>query len=788
MRALSIEPVWQDARYAVRAMRKRPAFTALAVMTLALGIGVNAASLAAAYGIIVRPLPYREPSRIVILNLLFADGGDLGFSPRVLQDWLTRLRTVDAAAGYYRREVTVRSGAQSTVVAAALVTDRFFDVLGTPAEFGAPRTDNDTSAIVLSRRATRQILGVSPSESIGVQALVSDKPYAVGGVMPSDFAFPDDEVSLWLPSPELMPGYAKIVTRLKPGATLDQFRADANQVRLELDPTSNAIVAATALDESVVSGTRKLLTVTLAGALLVLLVACANVATLFVGRDLARQRELAARIALGATASHLVRSVFVEMLLIAAIASIVGIGLGAAALQILITQASGTISGLHRVAIGLPVAVAIATLTIVVTLLSAAVPAWHAARADFSEFLRASVATTPRAWRVRGALVVAQIAFSCMLLIGAGLLARTVSVLMHEDHGFQPEGALEAKVVLSDTVLLNAGGREAFVGRLLERVRALPGVRHAGFGTNLPPRPPLITMGVRFVSANSDETRFLKAGSATPGYLRALGAPFVGGRDFEEADGQSGAAVVILSESAARSYFPGDDPVGRTISPLPAIFGMKGEPRVIGVVRDIKYDGLDSPSSSAIYLPWGKRPLGTGYVIVRADGDPMRFAPDIRRAAQELDATVPMPELQSLRDALAGSIAIRRARALPAVGFGLLALPVAFVGLLATLSTLVAERRRDLAIRSALGASPAQLSRAIVGPGLGLTALGLLVGLSLGGAAARGLASLLYRVSPYDPATFAGTALVIGGGAIVMTYVAALRARSVNPLSLLRTE
>lgn len=318
VRALSVEGIWQDARYAVRVMRKKPGFTALVVATLALGIGVNTTSVAVAYGILVRPLPYAEPSRVVILNLLFADGGDLGFSPAVLQDWLPRLRTVETAAGYHRREVTVRSAGRSAVVPAALVTDRFFAVLGTPVEFGHLPSRSDSQKVVVSRRWMKQVISGEPSTSVDAPVSISDKPYTIGGVMPSDFAFPDDEIGVWLQSPALIPGtksessgYSKIVARLKPGVTLAQARDDANRVRLELNPKSREIVSVEVLGESVVGGLRRLLTVALVGALLVLLVACANVATLFIGRDVTRQRELAARMALGATAPQLVRSVLV---------------------------------------------------------------------------------------------------------------------------------------------------------------------------------------------------------------------------------------------------------------------------------------------------------------------------------------------------------------------------------------------------------------------------------------------------------------------------------------------
>ena len=546
-------------------------------------------------------------------------------------------------------------------------------------------------------------------------------------------------------------GDSKIVARLKPGVTLDQLRADVNRVRLELNPKSRETVSIDILGDSVVGSLRRLLLVTVAGAFLVLLVACANVATLFIGRDVARQRELGARMALGATARQLVRSVLVETLVIALIASVAGGLLGAAALKLFVSQAAASVSGLHRVVIGFPVFLCGAILTVIVTLICAAMPAWHAARADFSPFLRTAAGSGPRLRGVRAALVVAQIALSCVLLIGAGLLARTVSVLMHQDHGFDPNGALEAKVVLSDTVLFDGAGGRAFVERLLERVRAIPGVQHAGFGTNLPPRPPPITMSMRFIRDNRDETRFMKVGSATPGLLRAIGARFAEGRDFTDAEDATAASVVILSQSAAGFYFPGPSAVGQTITPLPKLFGVPGTPRIIGVVSDIKYEGLDSPAPSAVYLPWKFRPLGSGYLIVRAAGDPMRLAGEIRRAAQAIDPAIPIAEIQTLTGALQQSIASRRVRALPPVGFGLLAVAVAFAGVLATLSTLIAERRRDLAIRAALGASSRHLTWTVVRQGLALTAAGLVLGVAFGSAAVRALASLVYGISPSIP-------------------------------------
>jgi predicted permease len=792
---MRIEPLWQDARYAVRGMRKRPRFTILAVATLALGIGVNVASLAVAYGILLRPLPYAEPSRIVILNLLFSDGGDLGFSPEELQKWLPRLRTVETAAGYYTSEVTIRSGHRSTVVPAAIVTDHFFDVLGTAPELGRARLPTDSPEVVVGHRAIAQLLGDTRVQPLGTLLSVSETGRSIAGVMPSAFAFPNDEIGVWLPSTVLKPGtksedsgYSRIVARLKPGVTLEQVRGDANRIRRELDPSSRDMVSVVLLGESVVEGMYALLTAVATGALLVLVVACANVATLLIGRDIAQERELAARLALGASRAQLVRGMLVETALLAGLATIVGTGVGAAALTIFRSYAAGTMTGLHRVAMDVPVVVAVAGLTSLVTLLCGLFRAWYAARVDFSPFLRAAIGSHRRAGRIRGALVIAQIALSCVLLIGAGLLARTVSVLLNQDHGFRTAGALEARVVLSDIALFNGAGRQVFVRDLLERVRALPGVRYAGFGSNLPPRPPPGLISIRLVRDDRDESRFMKIGAGTPGYLRALGAQFIAGRDFEDRDNRPDVPVVVLSESVADFYFRREDPIGRTLQAVGGLFGLRRDPRVIGVVRDVQYDGLDSPAGSAIYLLWSQRPFGQGYLIVRSQDDPMRLAGTIRTLARDLDPTVPIPEMQTLEDAMAQSVAGRRVRALPAIGFGVLALAVACVGVLATLMTLVAERRRDLAIRSALGASPRQLTWIILGQGLILTAAGLGIGLGIGSAAAKALSSLLYGVSPFDVATFAGAALLIGCGAILTTYVAAVGARRVDPLVILKSE
>jgi putative ABC transport system permease protein len=335
--------------------------------------------------------------------------------------------------------------------------------------------------------------------------------------------------------------------------------------------------------------------------------------------------------------------------------------------------------------------------------------------------------------------------------------------------------------------LLENNGHLAFVRSLLERVRALPGVIHAGLGSALPPTPPLITMTMRFVDKNGgvDESRFMQVASVTPGYLRALGAQFVRGNDL--GDGENAGDVVVVSESAAKFHFRGKEPIGGPLPSMPPLLGVR-RPRVIGVVRDIKYEGLDAPPGSALYVPWTARPMGTGYLIVRHAGDFTQLSANIRNIVRELDRTIPVQDIRSMDEVMSRSIAGRRLRMFPAVGFAALALSVALVGLLVTLTRAVAERRQELAIRSAVGASPSQLVGMILAKGLLLTGLGVIAGLGVARIVSQNLSHLLFRVSPSDPLTFGGVALMVSAGSILAVYFAARRAAAADPLAALRYE
>lgn len=785
LRPMPLEWLWLDVRDALRTIRSKPAFSALAIATLAFGIGVNVASFAITQGLLIDALPYPAPERLVTIY-------NNGFSPERLQQWLPRLQTLAPVAAYYRRDVTVLAAGRAHVVAGAFVTPGFFDVLQLPPLAGRAWLPADDTGLIVSARVLERLGFPDMRHAVGAVLGVSGKPRTILAVLPANFAFPDDEVGVWLHARTLVPGtrtedtgFSTIVGRMKHDLSLSQVRADTERIRLEVTPNSQEKIAVEPVGEAVVGPLRGLLAVALAGALLVLLVACANVATLFVGRAIARQREMAARMALGATPRQLARCVLVESGVIALCAAIAGIVLGSAALDLFARYATVGVPGLHNVGMGPRVLLAIAGLIVLATSLCAMIPVWRAAHTQFAPFLRTSTGSRPRAWRTRATLVVVQIALSLVLLIGAALLARTNAQILGQDPGFTPAGVVEAKIVLSDYVLFDGAGREDFLDRMLTRVRALPGVEVAAFGTNLPPRSAPVTVVFRMIDKGRDETSALRVGSGTSGYMRALGAHFIRGRDFEAHDDTATSAVAVINETAARFFFPSSDPVGQILPTMPRLLG-GAKPQVIGVVRDMRHDGLDAPPPKAIFVTWRTRPLGSGYLIVRAKRDAETLKQELRAVIQTLDPTIPVVEVLTATEVMALSIANRRARALPPIGFGVLALALSLVGVLATLSTLMGERRRDLAIRSALGAKPRELSWSILRPGLLMTGGGLVLGVATALATVKSLTPLLYGVSVYDPVAFTAVPMLVGSLTLVMAYAASLRARRAAPAEVLK--
>jgi predicted permease len=784
-----LESIVHDVRYTARSLVRQPGVTALAVGSLALGLGINTAVLSVAYGVLWRPLPYLDVDRLITIAEVYEEDGlehRVGFDR--IAEWNRRLRTA-RVAGYDTRERVVRGGGPTRVMEVATVSEDFFDVLGLPAARGVvPRVLGGDARAVISGPLARAFEDRTGRSAIGQAMTVGDRRYDVAAVMGDDFAFPSAAVDVWLVVAAGSGAY-RLVGRMPEGTTIPQARDDATRVAREIEGEAWS-AAVRSVEETLLGSVRPVIRVSIAAALLVLVVACANTVTLLIGRSVVRSREFAVRIALGSGMARLARAALVEGLVVAVGGLLLGLAAAWVGLRLFTATAAGVMPRLDAVAIDLPVILTGLALTLLVGVVCGGASAFTATRRDASVLRCGAVATgSPATRRLRAGLVAAQIALSIVLLTGAGLLVRTVDRLLDEESGFEPRRALTARLMLADRMFIDGGGATAFVETLLEGVRGLPGVQAAGVGSLLPPDEAPLMVSMFFESATRAEYITLSFGTVTAGYFEALGTPLEGGRRFDAADDLAEVSPMMVSETAARFVYPNQDPVGR---PMPYDFDVlgiaRGDSPVVAVVSDVKYRGLDAPRSGAIYVPWQRAPTGVSHLVVRTAGDPLALVPTVRDLIGTLNPSLPVPEVRTLADHVAGSIAERRLRAVPAAGFAALALAVAMVGLFGTLARSVAERRHELAIRAAVGASPARLVRLVMRSSLVVTGAGLVVGAMMAAATGRGLAGLLYGVGPYDPATLATVAVVVALAALAASLVPARRAARLDPMKALRAE
>ncbi len=800
-----MRPFLRDLTCGFRALRATPAAALAAVLAIALGTGANTAVLAVAYGVLLRPLACPEPSRIVVVSFHAPNGNEFGIPLTEIEDWQRRVRTFEATGAYSVAELTIRGIGEPRLVPTALVTPSFFEVLGVPARAGrAPSASDPDEWMVLgaglSNEAARS--GQGAARVLGRSVIAGDRGFRVSAVMPPEFGFPEEDAAAWIPAAPFgriqlasgreIPRSFRLMGRLRSGVSLQQARDDAQRAFSEVAATrkDGGMAQVKPLDEVLFGKVRPVLTALVAAAILVLLVACGNVATLLVGRAVARRRDLAVRLSLGASPWQLARGALAESLLIAAVGSALGIAIAVACVRLFVRTATGLVPRLDAIAVDLPVLAATVLVAFGVTFICGLAPAVHAIRSDVVPALRGSRAGGSRGARLtRRVLIVAQIAMSIVLLSGAGLLARTLSGLMSDRGGADPDRALAVRLTLADTPRFDLASRMPAIREVLRTVRTLPGVEHAAIGTNVPPRVSPITFSVVVQSNGRTADHRLSLASVTSDYFEALGTRVLEGHGIDEVDEQRDGPVIVISESAARLLSPGKSLVGRELPwPLPAGAGRGRRPLVVGVVADVKYGGLDAPAFAAIYTRWVDLPASVGHLLVRTSGDPAILASTLRKTLRNVDPSLAVADIRTLRQVYATSIADRRIRLIPAAGFAAVAICVALVGLGGLLARAVTERRRELAIRTVLGASPRKAVGVIVREGVLLAAAGVILGLGAGAGGARWLQSLLYGVSPLDPLTFGGVALFVTVAALLTSFVAARRAARVEPLELLRSE
>ncbi|HEX6057835.1 MAG TPA: ABC transporter permease [Gemmatimonadaceae bacterium] len=803
----------QDLRYGLRHLVRSPAFTLAAVVTIALGIGANTAIFSVVNAVLLRPLPYPAPDRLVSIRET-SDRGEMVLSPPNLEDFRAQRALFESMAGTYNTYLALTGEGDAEQLVGAAATEDFFRVLATPPLVGRGFRAEDARegappVVVLREDLWRRRFGADPA-IVGRAVQLDGVARTVVGVMPASVDYPDVATELWIPlgfseeelATQRGAHYLDAIARLAPGVTVDQADAGLRAVAARLaaeHPRTNGDESATArsLRDALVGDIRPALLVMLGAVGFVLLIACANVASLLLTRAVGRGRELAIRTALGAGRGRIARQLLVESVLLAALGGILGLLLAAWGVDALGTLRPEDVPLVGDVRLDRTVLL----FTLGVTLLSAVVfglvPAVQAARRiELGSGLRegtAGAVGARGAQRTRSVLVVAEIALALVLLAGAGLLVRSFDRLLRVDPGFDPAGVLTFSVSLPDAKYDTTRAR-AYVAALTERLQELPGVTAVGAASILP-----LSGSSYGISLTSVDGRAIEDGPdapsvqvrlVTPGYLHAMGMPLRRGRDLGPSDRPGAPHVLLANEAAARLLWPGEDAVGRSLV-LGTRFGFGGDRaggEVVGIVGDVREMRVSREALPTVYLPHAQWPVGFVGVALRADGDPEPLVAAAREHAAALDADVPVVEVLTMEQRLAGSVARQRFYMLLLAVFAVAAAALAAIGIYGVMAFGVAQRTREIGIRVALGARPGDVARLVVRAGLLLAVTGVVLGLAGALALTRLLEGLLYGVEPSDPATLAAASLLLLAVAALAALLPARRAAGVDPMQALRTE
>ena len=798
----------RDVRLAARRLAAAPGFTAVALLTLALGIGANTAIASAVHGVLLRPLPLPASDRLVSLHHVW-EGARTTLSPPNFLDMQARTRALDSAAAWDTNGVVLTGAGDPAPLVAAEVSAGFFETLRAAPLLGrtfvaAEHEPGRARVVVMGHALWRQRF--SGDAALPGRAIQLDgASYEVIGVMPQGFAWPLD-ADLWLPveydesyrSTNRGAWYLDAVGRLRPDATLDDARAELGAIARQLEqehPEANAKVGLTAhpLLDTLVGDASRGLFVLLAAVGLVLLIACANVANLLLARATGRREETAVRLALGARRSDLVRQTMVEGLVLAAAGGAAGLALAAWAVPAL-AALPVDVPRLAAIELdGAVVAIAAAT-TMATGVLFSLAPALHVGGAALAGSLGARGRTGAggrSGHRTRNALVVVETALAVVLLVGAGLLGRSFARLSHVDPGFDARSALTFQVSLPSARYPDDARRIAFYDALRERALAVPGVTAVTAVLAVPPAGQLVNLSFDVEGRPPDPSGTdptLEVSIAGAGYFEVMGIPIVRGRAFDDTDRAGTPPVLVLTESAVRLHFPGEDPIGQRIQLGWRRDGGFVGGEVIGVAADVRSFALDEAPPAQVYVALAQAPIGGMTFVARTGVDPMSVLPAVRRVVRELDPELPLTRAGTLDAHVRDSIASERLLMGLLAAFAAVALSLAGIGVFGVLSYLVSQRAREIGVRMALGASPSSVVSLVVRRAVALSGLGAAIGLAGAALLSRTLETLLYDVRATDPATFVTVGVGLMGVAIAAAWLPARRAAQVDPLTALRSE
>ena len=804
----------KDIRYSIRVLLRNRAFTVTALLTLALGIGFNTAIFSVVDSVLLRPLPLKDPDRVVSIweHSLRAGVDRNEMAPANFVDLRNQNQVFEGVGAFGEMSLNLTGVGEPERLDGRLVTANVFALLGVDPALGrtfAPEEDQvgQHRVVVLSDALWRRRFN-SDRSIVGSSITLNAELYTVVGVMPSNFFFPEREGELWTPwamEPEEAAGrgdhYVRVVARLKPGVTMERANGEVEAIAARLSneyPRTNEGLGflVSSFHQDYVGNLRTPILILFAAVGLVLLIACANVANLLLAQATSRRREIAIRAALGASRLAIIRQLLVQSLLLAGAGGVLGVFGAIWGVQWLSKLVPESLSKLQSVSVDARVFVFTLGVTVLTALVFGAVPAFHASRSKPGETLSdvgRDVGGGMSGRYVRRVLVVAEVALAVVLLVGAGLLIRSFQRLRQVDPGFRSDNLLTMRMVLPGSKYSKPEQRRAFYDELLRRVDELPGVESAGVITFLP----LSFSGMNFSfsvegrSAPGDmELPLAVYRVVNPDYFRTMTIPLQRGRVFDSRDTSDAPPVIVVNRKLAEQFWPGEDPTGKRLKIGP-VDSSNPWATVAGVVGDVRQGGLYGEQDLAIYVPYAQERRGfvaPRDLIVRTTGNPASLAGAVREAVWAVDKDQPISNVRTMDHVLAASVSRERFQTLLLALFATLALVLACVGLYGVISYAVVQRTHEIGVRMALGAQAGDVLRLVINQGMLLTLIGLVIGIAGAFAVTRVMTEMLYGVTATDPLTFAGVPIVLGVIALLACYIPARRATKVDPLVALRYE
>jgi putative ABC transport system permease protein len=798
-------PLLQDVRYAIRLLIRRPAFSIVAILTLALGIGAATSIFSVVDAVLLRPMPFPDPERLVLMGIIGKNAGEFPLPDTDFQEWRQRNHTADAVAAYSEGPINITGDGRPERIPGAFVTDQFFRILGTAPERGRAFQDGDDRpgaqkvAVISHRFWQRRFNG--RDDIVGHSANFDGQQHTIVGVMPPGFEYPWHDTEVWAiltmnPPTRRGPFYTNGLARLKQGVTMEQVRANLNDVAAQMKRRypgpSDWRLDVKPLQEAFVASVSRILWVLLAAVGFLLLIATANVANLLLARAATREREMALRGALGAGGSRIVAQLLTESLVLAIAAGAAGIALAVWGTRAMLALAPDNIPRVHEVAMNVPVLLFALGTAAACGVLFGVVPAMRARRIPLVETLKQGGRTGAGAHRrSQQVLVAAEIALALMLSIAAGLMIRSFGALTRVSPGFASDHLLAFRTVLPQTKYDTGDKVEAFYASLVEKIESLPGVRSAGLNVSLPPNRLSMTDNFTIEGQTLPPNTSAPLGPllfANESYFTTLGVPLLRGRFFDTRDRQGAPGVVIINETLAKRFFAEGDPIGKRLKD-----GGPERPNnpwmtIVGVVGDVPYGGLDAAPEPAFYLPFRQNRSSGQYVVVRTTVDPQSIAPSVRSAVAALDPDLPISNVKTMDTMIAESVGPPRFRTLLVAVFAAVGLLLAAIGIYGVMAYAVSERTHELGVRVALGANRGDVFRLVLVEAAALAGTGVAIGIAGALATTRLMSTLLFGVTPTDASTFAAISAFLVATALFASYVPARRATRVDPMTALRAD